>query len=323
MNFNNLNGYTVEDTAARTAIGSIDNNGIIDEDYINKFGSDSKILSALCQLSTEIAGLDDVTVKFNNQRKIDINDLDLDILTDNLKSRLLNFLYPVGSLYWSNSSTNPSDFLGGTWVQIKDKFIWAKGDDTAVSNDGGSKTVTLNSNQIPKHTHTVSTDSKTTTLPNHKHKITSLTLNSTGSHSHAVLTNTATDRVGVNNTYSPLTSSTNAGAYGYLLSGGANSSGDARNYTLVSGSNIAGYMNYANNGTRGGSSNKRRIIEEAGSHTHTLTGTNITDNLNTAVDITIPALSGTANNDNISSSSPNSVNIMPPYTVKYCWERTA
>ena len=37
-----------------------------------------------------------------------------------MKATLLNFCYPIGSLYWSSKSTNPASLFGGTWVQIND-----------------------------------------------------------------------------------------------------------------------------------------------------------------------------------------------------------
>ena len=71
----------------------------------------------------------------------------------NFKNALLNFCYPVGSLYWSSKSTDPSTLFGGTWTQIKDRFIWAKGDSDTVNTTGGAKTVTLTESNLPKHSH--------------------------------------------------------------------------------------------------------------------------------------------------------------------------
>ena len=68
---------------------------------------------------------------------------------------LLDIAHPVGSLYWTSSSENPAvTFGGGTWTQIKDVFVWAKGDSDTVNATGGHKTITLTTNQIPSHTHT-------------------------------------------------------------------------------------------------------------------------------------------------------------------------
>jgi microcystin-dependent protein len=64
--------------------------------------------------------------------------------------------HPVGSLYWSSSPTDPATLFGGTWTQIKDKFIWAKGDFDTVNATGGSKNVVLTENNLPAHTHSFS-----------------------------------------------------------------------------------------------------------------------------------------------------------------------
>lgn len=63
-------------------------------------------------------------------------------------------IYPVGSLYWSSKSTNPSTLFGGTWVQIKDRFVLACGDTyTSSGATGGASTVTLSVDNMPSHTH--------------------------------------------------------------------------------------------------------------------------------------------------------------------------
>lgn len=64
--------------------------------------------------------------------------------------------HPVGSYYWSSNSTPPSTLFGGTWAEVKGKFIYAKDDTDTVGATGGSKTNRLTStNQIPLHNHTI------------------------------------------------------------------------------------------------------------------------------------------------------------------------
>ncbi len=53
--------------------------------------------------------------------------------------------YPVGSIYLSVNSTHPSTLFGGTWEQIKDKFLFACSDIHKNGTAGGSK----------KHSHTL------------------------------------------------------------------------------------------------------------------------------------------------------------------------
>lgn len=71
---------------------------------------------------------------------------------------LLNFIYPVGSIYMSVNSTNPSMFLGGTWE------AWGSGkvpvgvdsldnDFSEVEKSGGEKTHKLTIDEMPSHIH--------------------------------------------------------------------------------------------------------------------------------------------------------------------------
>lgn len=65
-------------------------------------------------------------------------------------------VYPVGSIYMSVNSTNPSTlFSGTTWTQIKDTFLLSAGDTYSGGDTGGSATVTLTSAQsgVPAHNH--------------------------------------------------------------------------------------------------------------------------------------------------------------------------
>lgn len=41
---------------------------------------------------------------------------------------LVDVVYPIGSLYFTTSTINPSTLFGGTWKQVKDKFILSAGD---------------------------------------------------------------------------------------------------------------------------------------------------------------------------------------------------
>ena len=83
------------------------------------------------------------------------------------KSEIVNYIYPVGSLYWSSKNTDPATLFGGTWQRIKDKFILAAGDTYAAGSTGGAASVALTVAQLPAHNHSAST-------------------NSTGSHTHTI-----------------------------------------------------------------------------------------------------------------------------------------
>ena len=46
-------------------------------------------------------------------------------------------MYPVGSIYISVNATNPTALFGGTWEQIKDRFLLAAGNTYAAGSTGG------------------------------------------------------------------------------------------------------------------------------------------------------------------------------------------
>ena len=62
-------------------------------------------------------------------------------------------IYPIGSIYMSVNNVNPSTVFGGTWEQIKDKFLLACGDTYNNGATGGEATHTLTSNEMPSHNH--------------------------------------------------------------------------------------------------------------------------------------------------------------------------
>ena len=64
-------------------------------------------------------------------------------------------IYPVGSIYISANSTSPAELFGGTWEQIKDRFLLAAGDTYAAGSTGGEATHTLTVNEMPSHSHAV------------------------------------------------------------------------------------------------------------------------------------------------------------------------
>ena len=53
---------------------------------------------------------------------------------DKIWSMIRDRLYPIGSIYCSVSSDNPSTIYGGTWVQIKGRFLFGVGANDANSN---------------------------------------------------------------------------------------------------------------------------------------------------------------------------------------------
>lgn len=59
------------------------------------------------------------------------------------KQELFNLIYPVGAIYLSTTNVDPGTIFGGTWEQIKDKFLLSAGDTYAAGSTGGKTSYTL------------------------------------------------------------------------------------------------------------------------------------------------------------------------------------
>lgn len=64
--------------------------------------------------------------------------------------------YPVGSIYMSVNDTSPASLFGGTWEQLKDRFLLAAGDTYSAGLTGGEATHTLTVEEMPVHSHALS-----------------------------------------------------------------------------------------------------------------------------------------------------------------------
>ena len=62
-------------------------------------------------------------------------------------------IYPVGSIYMSVNSTNPSLLFGGTWELLKDRFLLGAGGTYGVGATGGEVTHKLTKKEMPSHMH--------------------------------------------------------------------------------------------------------------------------------------------------------------------------
>lgn len=83
---------------------------------------------------------------------LDVNP-DYNTVVNNIITAAMLRAYPVGSIYMSVVNTSPATLFGGTWVQLKDRFLVGVGDSYSNGATGGASTVTLSTNQIPAHTH--------------------------------------------------------------------------------------------------------------------------------------------------------------------------
>ena len=77
----------------------------------------------------------------------------------------------------SVNSTSPATLFGGTWEQIKDRFLLSSGDTYENGSVGGSATHTIAVGNLPAHTHTYS---NATAVQGH-----TLTISEIPSHNHS------------------------------------------------------------------------------------------------------------------------------------------
>lgn len=73
---------------------------------------------------------------------------------------LFNCIYPVGSIYMSVNSINPTNLFGGTWVawgsgRVPVGINTADGNFNTVEKTGGASTHTLTAAQMPSHNHSI------------------------------------------------------------------------------------------------------------------------------------------------------------------------
>ena len=68
-------------------------------------------------------------------------------------NKMLSNVYPVGSIYLSVNDISPSTIFGGTWEQIKDRFLLGCGDNYENGATGGEATHKLTETEMPVHSH--------------------------------------------------------------------------------------------------------------------------------------------------------------------------
>lgn len=143
------------------------------------------------------------------------------------KEAIRDMFYPVGHVIFSASSTNPSEYIGGTWKQISEgTFIVAAGDSAKYrqGTTGGEAEHVLSIDEMPSHKHdnTISVSTKDASVPDHIHATGYHNGNNTGR--WLSTGGTATDY--------PLKSGT-TGAYWNGSGGGGNSGQSTKGLNLI------------------------------------------------------------------------------------------
>ena len=113
------------------------------QDNVNNISSELKK-----SISEQATNLDSFKSEINEK---------INQLTNQIKQQILDTSHPVGSYYWSQKNTDPSQiFGGGKWEQIQGRFLFAVDDKHGVDSTGGDEFVTLQKENIPEHNHGLS-----------------------------------------------------------------------------------------------------------------------------------------------------------------------
>ncbi len=86
--------------------------------------------------------------------------------SEDLKKLMLDFIYPIGSVYITVEPGNPSSKFGGSWVRLKNGYLFGVQDDTRVRGELGSPSDTGDATRANNHSLT------TEQLPAHNHRST-------------------------------------------------------------------------------------------------------------------------------------------------------
>ena len=90
------------------------------------------------------------TVKANDYLVVNT---DMKVGGKTLKRYMLDFFYPVGSIYTSTSSTSPETLFGGSWTEITGRFMLAHDSSHPAGSTGGEYSHTLTVSEMPSHSH--------------------------------------------------------------------------------------------------------------------------------------------------------------------------
>ena len=247
------------------------------------------------------------------------------------RSAVVDLVYPVGSIYMSVASTSPATLFGGTWTQLKDRFLIGTGDTYSNGATGGAASVsytpagtnsggavgnhTLTVAEIPSHNHSftgreVSTGNQSA---GHTHKYTDYYATTTGSSSLSEAQLASHDHVhAIDHSDGTVISSSEA----LHINGTAVQLGLFSNLRLRYRSKKAGS---GNTHTHSGANTSTTRTSEGASanHTHKVIADGSVGNKGGGAShnhgFTQPTFTGTK----------ATINTMPPYLTVYMWKRTA
>lgn len=150
------------DTERKYKLGQIE----LTKEELDKLKSELVVDEFLSTSSSNAIANKVVTNALNNKVTKEANKgLSSNDFTDEYKEKIDNLnggsdgtvslldVYPIGSIYMSVNNTSPATLFGGTWEQLKDRFLLGAGDTYTNGSTGGEATHTLTIDEMPSHNH--------------------------------------------------------------------------------------------------------------------------------------------------------------------------
>lgn len=259
-------------------------------------------------MSTQTPNLHLVKPDYVDTADVGVINSNMDLI-DSAYGRILSSVYPVGSIYMSVAATSPATLFGGTWEQLKDRFLIGAGGSYSAGATGGATAHTLTVAEMPSHNHSFTGSAVTSGGISANHAHTGTSGNPSANHTHSGpnhshgFTRNSNNKNGIysgNNEHVGFwTSDAGSGSKWPVLSFDSSGSGRVRDLLVV------GPTDNAGTGATG---------TVSAYHTHTTT----TGNQSAGHTHSVTA-SGTIGN----KGSGSAFSIMNPYLAVYMWKRTA
>lgn len=265
-------------------------------------------------MSTQTPNLGLIKPDYNDT--VDVDDLNHNM--DIIDAAIFSRVYPVGAIYLSVVNTNPASLFGGTWEQLKDRFLIGAGGSYTNGATGGAVSVsytpagTNSGGAVANHTLTLAQ------IPSHNHSFTGTAVTSGGisaNHTHSGTTGGRSARhrhTGPShNHYVGAWLWANASSGGRQIAKGS----DYAHITSVAHTDAGGTGNTGTDDTDHTHSMTTGTVSAG--HTHSVTAAGSIGNSGNGGahnhGFTNPTFSGTT----------ATIATMPPYLAVYMWKRTA
>ena len=204
--------------------------------------ADMKATSTKCTVSFNSNETNEITpINMSKKDLIALNEEYQNVAYNNLKTQLLNDTYPVGSIYMSTEDDTVEKVqtkFGGTWVRYATDttLVGYKENTNKVNDTGGSKTVTLTTDNLPSHTHYFS--ATTSNGGSHTHNLTGpaghnygISMNEGTTQTNSVNFTIVADRINQNSYYGRITVD-EQGLHNHTVSGNTGSVGSNKEFSV-------------------------------------------------------------------------------------------